>query len=563
MFIRAVRQTTDLQRIKSLPRRKLTLAYAEKQAAHFTRELALNDGFSFKPWQGASLAEAVRTGNGACLWLPVGLGKTAIAETLPVVLKAKKAVLLMNASLEEKTFKDRRALRQVLRIANPPARIITRESLALEANAYLLDQIDPDLIIIDESDEFSNFDASATQRIHRFWVKRAKAGRPVKVVSMTGTPSRRSIMAVWHHLIWCLGDMAPVPLQRSDAEQWAAALDDAVPRQGFRPGPGALGDTLDEARTWYLERLRQTPGVVIVNEDSAGDVPLHVGIELAPDCPKIEAAFDDLRMFWRSPSGEEVSDPLSLARIEGQIGCGLVSYYEPPPPQRWRDARSGVAKFIRERITQTRHAQRPLDTDAQVMRAHPEHPAVIEWKEVKPVYDPLKHTKVRWISDVTLRWAAEWLTSTKEPSILWCGSVEFSDKLSKLVRLPYYGPKGREVRSGRGLHDADPKRSMVCSWHANKRGFNLQAWRRNGVIMPPQSAKYLEQMFGRAHRQGQTEAVHWTILATSGGTLDSFAAAMGEAAFVAETTGIEQKLLRAEIAELPVPPKTLRWVTKD
>jgi hypothetical protein len=104
---------------------------------------------------------------------------------------------------------------------------------------------------------------------------------------------------------------------------------------------------------------------------------------------------------------------------------------------------------------------------------------------------------------------------------------------------------------------------MVCSWHANKRGFNLQAWRRNSVIMPPQSAKYLEQMFGRAHRQGQTEPVRWTILATSGDTLDSFAAAIGEAAFVAETTGLRQKLLRAEIEELPTPPKTLRWATRD
>ncbi len=563
MFIRAVRQTSDLQRIKSLPRRTLTREWATRQAARFTRELAKVSGVALMPWQGAALAEAKRTGTGACLWFPVGIGKTLVAETMPVVLEAQRSVLILNASLVDKTYKDRRALRAQWKIANPPARIITREALALEANAYLLDQIDPDLIIIDESDEFSNFDASATQRIHRFWVKRAKAGNPVKVVSMTGTPSRRSIMAVWHHLIWCLGDMAPVPLLRSDAEQWAAALDDAAPRQGFRPSPGALGATLEDARTWYLDRLRSTPGVVIVDEDSAGDIPLHVSVELAPHCADIEAAFDELRVFWRSPSGEPVSDPLSLARIAGQIGCGLVTYYEPPPPQRWREGRSGAAKFIRERISQTRHAQRPLDTDAQVMRAHPEHPAVVEWKAVKPTYDPLKHTRVRWISDATLQWAAAWLTSTKEPSILWCGSVEFADKLSKLVRMPYFGPKGREVRSGRGLHEADTTRSMVCSWHANKRGFNLQAWRRNGVIMPPQSAKYLEQMFGRAHRQGQTEAVHWTILATSGDTLDSFAAAIGEAAFVAETTGLHQKLLRAEIEDLPTPPKTLRWATRE
>src|SRR5690606_3096708 len=175
-----VRQTSDLQRVKSLPRRTLSKEQAKKQAARFTRELAKVPGVALKPWQGAALAEAKRTGTGACLWFPVGIGKTLVAETMPVVLEAQRSVLILNASLVDKTYKDRRKLRGQWRIANPPARIITREALALDANAYLLDQIDPDLIIIDESDEFANFDASATQRIHRFWLKRAKAGDPVK-----------------------------------------------------------------------------------------------------------------------------------------------------------------------------------------------------------------------------------------------------------------------------------------------------------------------------------------------------------------------------------------------
>jgi hypothetical protein len=121
MFQRAVRQTSDLQRIKSLPRRTLTLEQATKAAARLTRELALVPGVAMKPWQGAGLAEMVRTGTGACLWFPVGIGKTLVAETAPVVLKSKKSVLIMNASLVDKTFKDRRALRAQWKIANPKA----------------------------------------------------------------------------------------------------------------------------------------------------------------------------------------------------------------------------------------------------------------------------------------------------------------------------------------------------------------------------------------------------------------------------------------------------------
>lgn len=557
MFIRVVRHTPDLERIKSLPRRTLTLARAEVAAARYTSALAVKAGVELRPWQGASLAE-VEKNQGGFLWLPVGQGKTLLAETIPVVLKSKRAALILPASLREKTFSDRATFRGVWRTGAPPPRLISKEELALEANAYLLDQLKLDLVIIDEADELANWNSAATRRLWRY-----KRENPhVRFVCMSGTFTRRSILAYWHLLILCLGELAPVPLSRADAELWAAALDDAAPRDGFRPNPGALGATLEQARAWYLDRLSSTPGVVIVDEDSAADVPFSVRVELTPDCPILDDAFEVLREKWQSPSGELISDTLSLLRIEGQLGCGLYSYWHPKPPQDWLRGRQGIAKFIRGRIAATSHAQRPLDTDAQVMRAHPDAPQVREWLRVRGKFDPLKNSRTEWISEATLFHAAEWLRRKPGPSVMWCGGVEFADRLSKLTKLPYYGPKGKEVRTGRELHSADPKKSMICSWHANRRGFNLQAWRRHAIIQPPQSAKALEQLFGRAHRNGQTEPVDFTILATSGGTLDSFTAAYAEALFAKESTGTTQKLLRAELEPLPDPPATLRWATR-
>lgn len=488
---------------------------------------------------------------------------TLVFETMPVHLELAPAVLVINASLEQKTYSDRRALAGKWRLASPPPRIITREALALESNAYLLDTIKPRLIMIDEVDDFANFDASATQRIHRYVMKERKAGRRVKVVAATGTPTRRSILGVWHILIWCLGDGAPVPLNRGEAEMWAAALDDAAPRQGFRASPGALGATLEDARKWYLDRVEQTPGVILVDEDSAEGVPLRIALVKAPECKRISKQYKRLYEKWESPSGEAVSDPLSLRRIDGQIGTGLFSYWDPPPPQYWREARTNVAAFIRKRIAATRHARKPLDTDAQVMRAHPTNEFVEEWLAVRKDYNPLKHGRVEWFSDATLDWAGEWLTAPGvPPSVLWCGGVEFATRLSKILKVPYYGPLGRDTRTGRGLHNADPRKHMVVSWHANKRGFNLQAWRRNAIVQPPQSSKFLEQVFGRPHRAGQTEAVRFEILATSGGTIDAWHAALGEAEFAKRTMRITQKILRAEIAPLPTLPDTVRWATK-
>lgn len=563
-IIRSVQSTSDLARIKSLPRRRLNRAKAEALAAELTGALALRKGEALRPWQAQVLHEAKRCKFGAYGGLPVGQGKTLIFETLPVHLELAPAVLIINASLEQKTYHDRRALAGKWRLASPPPRIITREALALESNAYLLNAIKPKLILIDEADEFANFDASATQRIHRYVTAERKAGRRVKVVCGTGTPTRRSILGVWHILMWCLGDGAPVPLARGEAEMWAAALDDAAPRQGFRASPGPLGDTIDEARRWYLDRLEQTPGVVLVDEDSAAGIPLRISHVVAPACRKIDRAFRGLYEKWESPSGESVSDPLSLMRIDAQIGTGLFSYWDPPPPAAWSDARREVAAFIRKRIAATRNARKPLDTDAQVLRAHPEAEPVVAWLGVRGEYNPLKHGKVEWFSDATLDWAGDWLLSSTAPSVLWCGGVEFASRLSGLLRLPYYGPQGRDVRSGRELHAADPGKSMIASWHANKRGFNLQAWRRNGIVQPPQSSKFLEQIFGRSHRAGQDKPVSFEVLLTSGGTVDAWRAAIREADFARETMRITQKILRAEIAPMPaLPTGSLRWAVRE
>jgi hypothetical protein len=595
----SVRNTPDLQRILSLPRRDLRKSTAVKRAAEWTAKLALVRGAALRPWQGLVIHEAVKVG-GALGALPVGQGKTLLCETIPVALAEKaaaaraaiakhegkapgagfRAVLVAPASLEEKTYADRRALSGTWRTASPPPRFTSRESLQGDANAYLLQTIDPEILLIDEADELANWKASAPARIDRFVsAKRARgkaAGLPwphgLWVIALTGTLTRNSILGYWHILRWCLGDMAPVPASRADAETWALAIDNTNPRSGFRPLPGPLGRTLEEARAWYLDRLSSTPGVLLVDEDSAEGVDLQVRFKVAPACPKIDEAFDTLRTLWQSPSGEPVSDALSMNRIEGQAGCGLYTYWKPPPPAEWLAARQDLAKLVRKRIAETRHALKPLDTDAQVIRRHLGHPVVVEWMRVRKTFDPLKASRVKWLSDVTLKRLAKWIASHQKAGrvcVVWSGSVEFGTRLAALAGVPYYGRKGKEITTGRDLNAADPSSSMVCSWHANKRGFNLQDWREHAIVYPPPSAKYLEQIFGRSHRSPKPGValhltpVRFTVFLTSGGTLDSFYKAIGEAGFAKSTAKSTQKILRAKIDDPPKLPEGLRWVTKD
>lgn len=548
----AVAHTAEFDRVAALPRRTLDASTAAEWAAFLTPRFALRDGVALRPWQALALAEAVDCG-GAFLALPVGLGKTLVSWLLPTAMQAERALLLVPGSLVKKTYADFADYVGSWRAPALPIMVATREKLATVAGADMLTSFAPDLIVIDEADDLANAKSSAAKRVDRY--VRANA---VRVVAMTGTPSRKSIMNYWHLLAWTLGDGAPVPLVQDEAALWALAIDD---HRGMRPDFGPLGTSLRGARAWYRTRLVQTPGVVVVDEDSCS-APLTVRVRIAREDAALNEAFERFAVEQESPGGIPVSDPLSRWLLDAQLGLGLYSRWAPPPPEAWRNARRAVARFVRERIDATAHAARPLDTEAQVLRQYATHPTVTAWLDVRATFNG--STETVWVSRSTLDDVHAWLRELGDvPGIVWCGSVDFGRTVAAEAGLAYYGQGGR-TDTGAALHEA-PARSLVASWNANKKGFNLQAWPRQLIVMPPQSAKWLEQIFGRSHRSGQREHVIVDVLATSGGTLDTLDAAIGEAATVRDRDALTQKILRADIvraAPVVTPANAYRWARR-
>lgn len=551
----SVVHSTEYERVRDLPRRTLTREYAIECATRLTPAYALRDGVALRPWQAVALEEAAACG-GAWLALPVGTGKTLISALLPCAMRAERTLLIVPGSLVAKTASDFAIYRGVWR-THGPVRIETREKLATVGGATLLDAYAPDLLVLDEADDLSNARSAAARRIDRY-----VRTHDVRVVAMTGTPARKSIMNYWHLLAWTLGDAAPVPLVHDEAVTWALALDE---HRQARPSPGPLGASLRAARAWYRSRLVSTPGVVVVDEDSCA-APLTVRVRLAREDPLLDTAFERFLVEQESPGGIPVSDPLSRWLLDGQLGLGLYTQWAPPPPDAWRDARRTVARFVRDRIDATTHAARPLDTEAQVLRAHPTHPAVVAWMREKPTFAGA--TETVWITRSALDSCHDWLRERAAegvPGIVWTGSVAFGQTLAREAGLAYYGQRG-QTGAGAQLHAAPVGVPLVASWGANKKGFNLQAWPRQLIAMPPQSAKWLEQIFGRSHRSGQREPVIVDVLATSGGTLDAFDAALAESTLVRDTVGLTQKVLRADIVRA-TPPRTptneYRWARKQ
>lgn len=534
-----VRYTQDFERVNSLPRRLLSRVDAEAFADAISEWLAVpGSGARLFPWQAYAMVEAAEQ-RGAWLALPVGAGKTLISYLLPILVGAKRPLLLIPAALRDKTSADFASYRGQWRQPMPEPRRMSFTELAPESGAMLLESFAPDLIIIDEADDLANRKSSAVRRIDRY----VCAHDDVIVVAMTGTPSRKSIMGYWHLLCWALRERAPVPMHEGEALEWAAALDDKGPRGQRRPGPGPLGSSLERARAWYRDRLAQTPGVVIVDGDSCSQ-PLTVRVRLAPEDAEIDAHYERFLIEYETPGGMQISDPLSRWRFDSQLGCGLYLRWNPSPPEAWRDARRNVARFVRETITRSTNSRRPLDTEAQVLRHYADHPIVRAWRNIEPTFVP--NTEAVWLSGSVVQATVDWLREDVAPGIIWCGCVELAHAIQAATRLAYYANRGQD-EYGAGLHEAPPTRSLIASWHANKKGFNLQAWRRQLIVHPPQSAKWLEQIFGRSHRAGQTQPVTVDVLATSGGTLDGFSAAIDEAGFARDTVGLTQKLLRARV----------------
>src|SRR5262245_50681946 len=206
---REVPDTPDLRRVVALPRRVPSLADAEAYARELTRDLLIKQrpDVSLRPWQGYALVEAIRN-DGLYAGLPVGLGKTLISWLVPYVLNSTNPILIIPAGLRTKTFDDFSSYMGVWRAPSPVPRIVTNEELTQDGAEKLLWRIKPDLIVIDECDTLRDQTGSKVRRLADYI-----GSELPKVVAMTGTPGRNSILDYSHLLIWTLKDGAPVPIE--------------------------------------------------------------------------------------------------------------------------------------------------------------------------------------------------------------------------------------------------------------------------------------------------------------------------------------------------------------
>lgn len=553
----AVQITAEFRRVESLPRRRLRRDEAEGHAAEWTRVLRRRGGsMALSPWQGIAITETIEC-QGYLGGLPVGFGKTLLLYCQTIATGAKRPVWIMRASLVEHAWSAINDLQRHWRALPHPLQIVSREILGRRGHEHDLDHLAPDFVGIDECDELSNLTtAGSAKRVDRYRVAHPEA----VFACLTGTPERGRLMGIWHLLCWAHPrGGAPVPYVQREAEFWAAATD---PSAYASIAAGPLGSGRAEAERWIRDRWAETPGVMMIDEDSC-KAPLTIRHRLATEDPILDQAYNQFLQFDEAPGGEVVTDPLVRWGIDGRLGLGIYQYYDPPAPEDWKLARRAMAAFVRDRIERSQRSSRPLDTEGAVIRHYAEHPVIARWLEIKPTFKPITH--VRWLTDSVVRTCLAWLAESDEPGVVWVGSPEFGERLAAKAGILYYGRRGMSA-AGTYLGAAPRHRSLVASWVANKRGFdNLKHFDRHLITLCPSSSRDLEQLLGRAHRQGRDDGAHVDLLLTSGGTIDSFEAALGEADGVRRRATLTQKILRAEIHRLRPrlnQSNKFRWATR-
>lgn len=544
-----VMHTPEVDRILALPRRDWKNENVEMLQDEVTDWLKTPRGQQrLRPVQAFGLAE-LHDLEGLLAFILVGGGKTHITWLAPLVLESLRPMLLIPASLRDKTLFEFKELRQHWQ-GHHDLDIVNYEKISHLSGADYLEKREPDLVIADECHALKNRDAAVTRRLENYI-----DDHPNTIFcGLSGTITKRSLMDYHHLAKWALGPARmPMPVKVTEATMWARALDEKL-RGVQRIGPGALkvfflqpGEkdrviSRTEAREGYAKRLAETPGVV-ATEASDVDASI-VGTYWEPEIPdEVKAHIDHLYEEWETPGGEICRQPIDVWRHARELVCGFYYKWDPEPPEEWLTARRSWYWWVREKLKERVPG---LDSPMQIAVACKRGllnsgNRYTKWEEIKQRFKP--NNVPIWVSTSVLEQAVAQLP--KAPALVWVEQVATGEKLAEMTGLPFFSRQGKDAKK-RSIMEVKGKETVIVSIPSNHKGRNLQAWCHNEILSLPPNGALAEQLIGRTHREGQeADAVYINLMLGSTSIRDGVRQALQDARYIQQTTRAPQKILLA------------------
>jgi hypothetical protein len=535
----AVSRSKEFLRIKSLPRREWQTDERLPEIIEvLTEHLKTPKGaMTLWPEQAVALNECYDCG-GLFGPIAVGKGKALVSILAPVAMEAERPLLFVPASLRDQTLlKVIPEMKKHWRL-HPNLEVRGSSELSLAHKADMLEELKPDLIVIDECHQFKNRKAARTRRLSRYLYEHPE----VSVVALSGTMTRKSLRDYHQIALWALGEGTPLPETWNELQDWADALDVGIPAQD-RVAPGALkefcenGETIREA---FGKRLYQTPGVV-----ASGETELGTSLRLSPwgvsPPKKIEKALKAMRKTWTTPGGEEFTEVVDLWRHARSVALGFYYRWDPAPPKEWVDARREWKIYVREILARAKKIDSELQVwnlcaaNEQLRKDHPWH----RWRALKDTFEV--NSVPIWVDDFAAVEAAVWLL--EQEGICWVEHIAFGEKVAELAGVPYFGGGAKASRE-----ILDIEGPIVASMAAHSEGKNLQRYNKMLIASPPSSGKRWEQTLARLHRPGQeADTVAVDVAMFCNEHKQAFSKALMEAKYIQDSFGSRQKLLYADI----------------
>ncbi len=443
----------------------------------------------------AAALKAIYEFAGAFLAIKMGRGKTLITYLAATVLEVERAVLMVPNSLIEKTEYDFGKLAKHW-VRPKSLTIVGYQDLGLEQNANVLEMLDPQAIIADEGFKLANLEyagdkgSGVAKR-----VRRCLSTRPdCRFVVLGGTLSDDRPIMQFHHLMrWSLGEKMPMPTASKEALLWARALD-IKSHLTERMELGALqcfGETLEEARKGFYQRIYSAPGVVYTPDDDTG-ASLRMSTLDGPNpcAAQIVDVFNG-----KGPDGKPIEE-YQVPILTSELSEGFFYELDPPPPKEWVEAKREYYRLVRLMLEQQ---DAEMDTDYQVelkLRRGPRNEVLARWLAVRDMYRP--NRIAHWLSYKVIDHVVQ---TAKPGTVIWSLYQAPGEEIARRHKLRYFHKNGRDA-TGLLIDEFDGS-TCVASISACAEGHNLQyAWHRNRVIGMP-GFLLNEQLVGRTHRYGQ------------------------------------------------------------
>lgn len=435
-----------------------------------------------------------------CVVANVGTGKTLLSALVPTAGNHTRPLHITYAKLQRKTQKEFAVLSKNWRV-HPDFTFISAEKLSRAESADFLAELDPDVVLVDESHLFKSARSGRSKRMSRH----LKSHEHCKFVPLTGTPGDDSIQNVSHIQEWVHRDGSPLPRTYNELLQWSQALDPVVT---LRRNTGVLEEFLPEGCPATLENVRkavgtrceQTQGNVFHRNNSEVQCSLYLDAVISNDYPQVvEDFFGHVRKHETAPDGREFEEiQVHNALVTGSLGFYRV--FKEQPPKDWRLARAEWRRFVSEICSRTKYE---LDTPHQVAKlcrnGQLDSAGVFDrWVEIAPTFT--SETETIWFDDTAVKFAAEWLHEHEQT--VWTPFPEFGKLLSEKSDRKFFHRQG--LCGKLSIEDYDGKEGCILATQSNYLGRNLQDRYSQALVFGVSGrADVLEQQAGRFHRQGQ------------------------------------------------------------